>query len=98
MADTPTPTKMKPTPNSEDLSAQVDLLKSDIARLTETLGEYGRAKGREYQGEARRRAEDLRSDAQEKVDDIEAYVRHNPAQALGIAAGVGLLIGLLSRR
>ncbi|SPJ23101.1 DUF883 family protein [Palleronia abyssalis] len=88
----------KSNPTTEDLSRQVDALKADISRLTETLGDYGRTKSREYQGEARRRANEIRDEAQGRVDDIEAYVRQNPAQALGIAAGVGLLIGLFSRR
>ncbi len=85
-------------PSYDDLSRQVDALKSDIKRLTESLGDYGRAKGRYYQGEAQRRADHMRDEAQEKADEIEAYVHENPARALGIAAGIGLLIGLLSRR
>ena len=83
---------------TEDLQRQVEMLKSDISKLTESLGDYGRGKSREVQEEARRRADALKSDAQEKYDDIEAYVRQNPAQALGIAAGIGLLIGMFSRR
>ena len=85
-------------PTTEDLSRQVDALKADISRLTETLGDFGKSKGREYQAEAKRRAYELRDEAQGHVDDLESYVRTNPAQALGIAAGIGLLIGLFSRR
>ncbi|QFU10203.1 hypothetical protein PARPLA_00232 [Rhodobacteraceae bacterium THAF1] len=84
--------------STEDLQRQVEMLKSDISKLTESLGDYGRTKGREAQAEARRRADELRSEAQAKYDDVESYVRENPAQALGIAAGIGLLIGMLSRR
>lgn len=92
---------MDPTtrnPTTEDLSRQVDALKADIARLTESLGGYGKAKGEQYRTEAQRRAEELRKEAQGRIEDVELYVRQNPAQALGIAAGVGLLIGLFSRR
>lgn len=85
-------------PSYDDLSRQVETLKSDIRRLTESLGDYGRAKGRQYQSEAQRRADHFRDEAQGKADEIEAYVHENPATALGIAAGIGLLIGLLSRR
>lgn len=91
---------MDPTtrnPTTEDLSRQVDALKADIARLAETLGDYGKAKSDHYRTEAQRRAEDLRAEAQGRLEDVEVYVRQNPAQALGIAAGVGLLIGLFSR-
>ncbi|MBJ3761626.1 DUF883 family protein [Maribius pontilimi] len=106
MADTP---KTKTAPSTEDLSAQVELLKADISRLTETIGELGKAKGREYANEAKRRAESVRSEAEQraraarghaedKVDEIEAYVRQNPATALGIAAFIGLIVGFLTRR
>ena len=89
-------TRMSAT-TTEDLQQQVELLKAGISKLTESLGDYGRNKSREVQDEARRRADALRNDAQAKYDDIESYVRQNPAQALGIAAGIGLLIGLLRR-
>lgn len=85
-------------PTTEDLSRQVDALKADITRLTETLGDYGKAKSNHYRSEAQRRADELRNEAQGRMQDVEVYVRQNPAQALGIAAGVGLLIGLFSRR
>ena len=51
-----------------------------------------RARVGELEQEARRRA-------QEMADVTEGYMRDNPWQSVGIAAGVGLLIGLfLSRR
>lgn len=52
-----------------------------------------RARVGELEQEARRRA-------QEMTDATEVYMRDNPWQSVGIAAGVGLLIGLLlsSRR
>jgi len=52
-----------------------------------------RARVSELEQEARRRA-------QEMSDATEVYMRDNPWQSVGIAAGVGLLIGLLlsSRR
>ena len=52
-----------------------------------------RARVTELEQEARRRA-------QEMSDATEVYMRDNPWQSVGIAAGVGLLIGLLlsSRR
>ena len=32
------------------------------------------------------------------VDDVTDYVRHNPGQAVLVAAGLGFLVGLLFRR
>lgn len=42
--------------------------------------------------------ESVRARGQEAVVQAEAYVQENPWQAIGIAAGVGLLIGLLANR
>ncbi len=106
MANDPSTSTPKATPKAaaarepsyEELSQQVDTLKSDIRRLTDSLGDYGKARGRYYQGEAQRRADHFRDEAQGKVDEVETYVHENPATALGIAAGIGLLLGLLSRR
>ena len=36
--------------------------------------------------------------AKETTDQVNKYVRHNPWYAIGIAAGAGLLIGLMLRR
>lgn len=36
--------------------------------------------------------------ARDAAHDAERYVRHNPWQAVGIAAGVGLVIGVLLAR
>ncbi|SEN22180.1 Membrane-anchored ribosome-binding protein, inhibits growth in stationary phase, ElaB/YqjD/DUF883 family [Palleronia salina] len=88
----------KPEPSTEELSRQVELLKGDIARLTDTIKDMGVAKGRAYSDEARRRANAMRSEAEHKVDEVEEYVRENPATALGIAALVGLIVGFLTRR
>lgn len=40
----------------------------------------------------------LRASGQQAVTATHNYVQHNPVAALGIAAGVGVLIGLLSGR
>lgn len=101
--------KAKTDPTTEDLARQVEALKADISRLTESLGEYGRATGRRYRTEAQRRAsglrreaesraDQLRHEAEDRYDEIEQYVQANPATALGIAAGIGLLVGLMTRR
>lgn len=51
--------------------------------------------------EARHRARDYTDDiverAQTHYGDVEAWVHQNPARALGVAAGVGVVLGLLLR-
>ncbi|RVT87354.1 DUF883 family protein [Rhodobacteraceae bacterium CCMM004] len=96
-------------PSSEDLSRQIEMLKADIGKIAETLTEMGRSRGQDVADKARAQAEELqskaeaqaaalRSTAESAVDDAERYVRANPVTALGIAAAIGLLIGLLSGR
>lgn len=83
-------------------------------RLKERGAEFASAArdaGREYAGRARDeasrlydaskgRANDVGAYAGERYDEVAEMVRRNPAQALGIAAGIGFLVGLVlsSRR
>ncbi len=60
------------------------------ARAEQSL-QQARTRLNELEEEARRRA-------QEMANATEAYVRDNPWQSVGIAAGVGLLLGLLLSR
>lgn len=94
---------------TEDLSVQVEQLKTDISALTQTIADLSANKGEELADTVRRRAEtarargeaqlhDLQRQARDGLDGAEDYVRRNPATALGIAAGVGVLVGMLSAR
>lgn len=73
------------------------------------LAETAREKGQEYVERARdeadrlyragqRRAGEVADYAGEYYDDVSDMVRRKPAQALGIAAGVGFLVGLILAR
>ena len=61
-----------------------------------------RARAEQSLQQARARLSELEQEAykraQEVADATEGYVRDNPWQSVGIAAGVGLLIGLLLSR
>ncbi len=77
------------------------LLKATASQAGEKVQE-ARAKAEESLAAARERLADVQDDAmrqaRELVTEGEAYVRENPWQAVGIAAGVGLLVGLLLSR
>ena len=92
-----------------DLEKQIATLKGDIAKLTETVGTYGRAQGRELKSTAAATAELARAKGQEAAavaqeqataayHATEDKVRENPAAAVGIAAGFGFLVGLIASR
>jgi ElaB/YqjD/DUF883 family membrane-anchored ribosome-binding protein len=57
---------------------------------------------RQHVDTAREALETVQQDAhtryRQKVDSTERYVRDNPWQSLGIAAGVGFLVGILVSR
>jgi ElaB/YqjD/DUF883 family membrane-anchored ribosome-binding protein len=94
---------------ADDLSKQLETLRADVAGLTEALGNLTRAEAREVASGAKRVArkardgveheyEKLQHQAVEAVDHADALIREKPAMAMGIAAGVGLLVGLMMSR
>ena len=96
-------------PNTADLEADIRQLKADIEKLTKQLaktGEHGydaarraAAEGVEQlraQGEAA--FENVRGSAEDIEAQIIARVREKPVTSLAIAAGVGFLFALLTRR
>ena len=86
----------------DDLSDQIALLKKDIASLTETLGDYGKAKSEEMRDNARNAANDFadtgRLKAMEVQQQAEEFLKAQPGTAVGIAAGIGFLVGLVTAR
>lgn len=72
-------------------SAQTgERLQETRARAEESL-RIARARLAEFEDDAMRRAREM-------ADTTESYVRENPWQAVGVAVGVGVLIGLLMHR
>jgi len=98
---------------TEDLSAQVATLRQDMSALTELLGEFGKAKSAELAESTKEKFDALRDDtklraahATEAAGDHAAqlqtqandFVKNQPATAMGVAAGIGFLIGFMSGR
>ena len=94
---------------STDVSKQMSVLREDVSNLTELVAEYGRAQGQYAKQEAANTAsaiaeagKDAAQTAQTKAQDTfhnaEEAVRQNPTAAVGIAAGLGFLVGLIAAR
>lgn len=92
-----------------DLSTQVAVLRDDIATLTAIVAGYGKAQADQLQSAAAEKAAGLakaganaahsaKATAEVAYSDAEDAIRANPATAVGIAAGLGFLVGLLTSR
>ncbi|MDD2869223.1 hypothetical protein [Neomegalonema sp.] len=93
----------------EDLEKQLADLKAELkdarAKLKEQAEDYleeGSARARQLYRRARAGAHDIRERGAHAFDDasseLERRVEERPLQAVAVALGVGLLIGLVSRR
>lgn len=113
MATSSTSSNDKSTPaeakDVAELKAQMDVLKADLSALTSTLKEMGvsraealrtaatdQAASWRSQGEAA--VEQVRAKGREQYGNAEQSIRENPAMAVGIAAGIGFLTGLIFGR
>lgn len=82
----------------EDLKAQIDKLQKDMADLIGVVGGLGRTAASRGEAAARDGARQAGEAAGALEASAVAFVRDKPAQSLLIAAGLGLVAGLLSRR
>jgi ElaB/YqjD/DUF883 family membrane-anchored ribosome-binding protein len=92
-----------------DLQADIEQLKADIQELTEQLAKtgqhgYGAARRAAADSDEHLRAqgeaafESMRGSAEDIEAQLVAKVREKPVTSLAIAAAVGFLFALLSRR
>ncbi|MCX7288039.1 MAG: hypothetical protein NTW20_10910 [Rhodobacterales bacterium] len=90
------------TTEMEDLMAQLKILREDVSRLSHSAA--GAAEGR-----GRRMAADISDGVSQAVHyverkgtnaeaDLQKSVATHPLLALGLAAGIGILIGAMTRR
>jgi ElaB/YqjD/DUF883 family membrane-anchored ribosome-binding protein len=73
--------------NADDLANQIDAIRADLQNLTATVGRIA--------NKQINRAQDR---AMEKAHEAEEAIRRNPLQAVAIAAGLGFLFGVFTRR
>lgn len=77
------------------------LLRATSAQTGEKIQEV-RARAEESLRQARERLSSIEDEALKRAREVaeatDEYVRENPWQSVGIAAGIGLLVGLLLRR
>lgn len=85
-----------------DLEDQIARLRDDLVELTRTVTDLGSYKvEKTTAGIAHTSAEAIegvREEVSSIENDIRASVRDNPLQAIGIAAGIGFIAALLSRK
>lgn len=96
-------------PTADDLADQIATLKSDITELTSLMGEMGAAQSERAKEKVQEKVEAARDAGAAQIEDAKVqaqkigaeandFVARQPATALGIAAGIGFLIGMLGAR
>jgi ElaB/YqjD/DUF883 family membrane-anchored ribosome-binding protein len=103
LKEVPMPSNSQTT--TDDLTAQVAQIRTDMAELTKLMTQFGKAKTHEATDAMRAKAADLRHSGEEyahaageKADEALEMVRRQPATAIAVAVGVGFIVGLMSRR
>lgn len=72
---------------TEELTAQIEAIRAEMQNLTSTVGRIA--------GKGVHEAQDK---AMETKESAEQAIKQNPLRAVAIAAGLGLLVGILTRR
>jgi ElaB/YqjD/DUF883 family membrane-anchored ribosome-binding protein len=96
-------------PTAADLTSDLAALRADIARLSDTIAGLVRVQAdqagaamRGAVGDARdqlsRAAADAQDSARNATVDLEQRIERNPLTAVLIAAGIGMALGMMSRR
>lgn len=83
---------------SGDLNQAAQQVGENLRELGGQVRDAAKEKYEQYSGQAREVYEQGRAVAQDWEQSLESYVQEKPMQALAIAAGVGLLLGLIWKR
>jgi len=78
---------MATSKDAEDVNAQIEAIRADMQNLSSTVSSIA--------SKQMNRAQDM---AMDKKQDAEDAIKRNPLQAVAIAAGLGFLFGVFTRR
>lgn len=78
---------MPSTKETEDLNAQIEAIRADMQNLSSTVSRI-----------ASKQMDRAQDKAMETKQDAEEAIKRNPLQAVAIAAGLGFLFGVFTRR
>ncbi len=92
-----------------DLAEQIETIRTDLNHLTTLMTDLGKTKAADLSKAAREKVETAKAKGQESAemlkghasdlqDQAHDFVQRQPATALGVAAGIGFLVGFLSHR
>lgn len=96
-------------PNSSDLAAdydalvaQVSALRDEMAKMATQMAASASARGAAVAGTVSAGVHDAQAYAGRRAHEVDVRIEHavaaNPYLALGLAAGLGLLLGVATRR
>ncbi|MCX7560195.1 DUF883 domain-containing protein [Sulfitobacter sp. F26204] len=102
-------TKTNANATPADVAEQMEILRTDIGALTATVSELAQIKGSELSQTAKDQISAVKDSAVHQVDaarkqamqlhdQADEFARTQPAAALGIAAGLGFLVGMMMSR
>ena len=83
---------------AEELRELVSEAEALLRTSTETVGAAGREQAEATIADLRKRLTSLERQVKERARDVDDYVRDNPWQAVAMAGGVALLLGLIMGR
>lgn len=78
---------MATSKETEDLNAQIEAIRADMQNLSSTVSSI-----------ASKQMNRAQNKAMETKQDAEEAIKSNPLQAVAIAAGLGFLFGVFTRR
>jgi len=83
---------------AEELRALVSEAEALLRNSTETVHAAGREQAEATIADLRKRLASLERQVRDRARDVDDYVRDNPWQAVAMAGGVALLLGLIMGR